>query len=301
MTSFNGGGASGPSQASDAGAMAGGRSGAYGAGPMSSAAGAGLASSGGGNSGPPGAGPGGSRASNAGGLAGSGGATPSGPVLGSAGGNTPPGRATNGAPREASGNLGADTASGGNLSGGPASAGAGRPSPAGGTPGGAGGGGAFAPSQAGGTPVPNLPFGQAGSNDSTSSSANSGAASGSKSASSKSGRSRGRNWALTEAKAHSIGVTRPLHVAVHADRLLIVPDRGDSRPPVVVPIAPELRPEDVNQFVTAVQREVKGWGLAVANGYWKPVLHMGVAPGAERQFAELQTALEGSGFDILRR
>jgi hypothetical protein len=90
-------------------------------------------------------------------------------------------------------------------------------------------------------------------------------------------------------------------VAVHADRLLIVPDQGDSRRPVVVPISPELRPEDVNQFVTAVQGEVKGWGLAVANGYWKPVLHMGVAPGAEQQFAELQTALEGSGFDILRR
>ena len=177
----------------------------------------------------------------------------------------------------------------------------GRPSPPGGTPGGAGGGGAFAPSQAGGTPVPNLPIGQASASGSTSSGANSSGASGSKTASSKSGKSRGRNWALTEAKPHSIGVTRPLYVAVHADRLLIVPDRGDSRPPVVVPISPELRPDDINHFVTAVQSEVKGWGLAVANGYWKPVLHVGVAPGAEPQFAELQTALEGSGYDILRK
>ena len=187
------------------------------------------------------------------------------------------------------------------MSGGSASTAMGRPSPPGGTPGGAGGGGAFAPSQAGGTPVPNLPLGQASSNASASSSAKPGGTGASKTGSSKSGKSRGRNWALTEAKPHAIGVTRPLHVAVQADRLLIIPDRGDSRPPVIVPISPELRPDDVNHFETAVQSEVKGWGLAVANGYWKPVLYVGVAPGAEPQFAELQTALEGSGFDILRK
>jgi hypothetical protein len=88
---------------------------------------------------------------------------------------------------------------------------------------------------------------------------------------------------------------------VQADRLLILPERGDSRAPVNIPISPEVRPGDVERFVTEVQREVQGWGLAVAHGYWKPVLHVGVAAGAEGQFSALQTALEGSGLEIVRK
>jgi len=149
--------------------------------------------------------------------------------------------------------------------------------------------------------VPNVSFGQASSNAGAGSSASNSAANSGTGGPSKSGKNRGRNWALTGAKPHAIGVTRPLHVAVQADRLVIVPERGDSRAPVVVPISPEVRPGDVERFVTAVQREVQGWGLAVANGYWKPVLHVGVVGGAEPQFSALQMALEGSGFEIVRK
>ena len=85
------------------------------------------------------------------------------------------------------------------------------------------------------------------------------------------------------------------------DRLVILPERGDDRPPQVVKVAPELSPDDVNHFVSAVQSEVKGWGLAVAEGYWKPVIQAEVAPEAERHFANLQTALQGSGIEIMRR
>jgi hypothetical protein len=164
-----------------------------------------------------------------------------------------------------------------------------------------GGGGALGTSQAGGQPVPNLSFGQASSNASTNHGSSSSASGPARSGSAKSGKSRGRNWALTGAKPHAIGVTRPLHIAVYADRLLILPDRGDDRPPVVVPISPEVRPGEVERFVTAVQSEVKGWGLAVADGYWKPVLNMGVAADAEPQFSALQTALDGSGLEIVRK
>jgi hypothetical protein len=149
--------------------------------------------------------------------------------------------------------------------------------------------------------VPNLSFGQASPNASTNKGASTSASGPAKGGTSKSGKTRGRNWALTGAKPHAIGVTRPLHIAVHPDRLLIIPDRGDSRPAVEVPISPEVRPSEVERFVTAVQREVQGWGLAVADGYWKPVLHMGVAAGADPQFSALQTALEGSGFEIVRK
>jgi hypothetical protein len=113
--------------------------------------------------------------------------------------------------------------------------------------------------------------------------------------------SRGKNWALPDAKQHHIGVTRPIRVTMLGDRLVILPERGDDRPPQVVKVAPELSPDDVNHFVSAVQSEVKGWGLAVAEGYWKPVIQAEVSPDAERHFANLQSALQGSGIEITRR
>jgi hypothetical protein len=81
----------------------------------------------------------------------------------------------------------------------------------------------------------------------------------------------------------------------------MTPERGDSRAAQVVPLAPELTPDDVTHFVTAVNQEVENWGLAVSDGYWKPVLQAEIAPGGERHFANLQTALSGSGIDIVRR
>ena len=112
---------------------------------------------------------------------------------------------------------------------------------------------------------------------------------------------RGNNWALPQAKTHQTGVTRPIHVTIQPDRVVMTPERGDNRAPQVVKIAPELSPDDVTNVVSAVQGEVKGWGLAVADGYWKPVLQAEVAPGGERHFLNLQTALKGSGIDIIRR
>jgi hypothetical protein len=164
----------------------------------------------------------------------------------------------------------------------------------GGQPGGSpfGGSSAMGGSQ-GGMGIPSLTFGQkppaAGSSG------------GSSSGSPKSTAKRGNNWALPQAKPHETGVTRPLRVSVQPDRVVLVPERGDDRAPQVVKIAPNLSLEDVNHVVSAVQNEVKGWGLAVANGYWKPVLQAEVAPGAEQHFADLQMALKGSGIDVIRR
>jgi hypothetical protein len=151
-----------------------------------------------------------------------------------------------------------------------------------------------------GTPSPsiNLDFGGP-----KKSSANGGTTSGfsSKTSSRTTGSGSGTNWALQGVKPHQIGVTRPIRVSVLPDRLVLVPDRGDDRPPQIVKVAPELTSDDIDHFVAAVQSEVKGWGLAVADGYWKPVLHAEVAPGAERHFLNLQTALRGSGIDVMRR
>jgi hypothetical protein len=109
------------------------------------------------------------------------------------------------------------------------------------------------------------------------------------------------NWALPAAKPHAIGVTRPIPLAIQADRLTLLPPRGQQRPAHEIAVHPELTEDDVQRLVAAVQREVEGWGLAVADGYWKPLLVADVAPDAEGQFARLQTALQGSGLELVRK
>jgi hypothetical protein len=158
-----------------------------------------------------------------------------------------------------------------------------------------GGGSPMSMGQSGGVGMPSLNFGNSKNSPSSSSPGQSSRGG------SRSSASRGKNWALPDAKPHQIGVTRPIRVGVLADRIILLPEQGDNRTPQVVKVAPELSPDDVNHFVSAVQNEVKGWGLAVADGYWKPVLQADVAPDAERHFLNLQSALSGSGIDIIRR
>ena len=54
-------------------------------------------------------------------------------------------------------------------------------------------------------------------------------------------------------------------------------------------------------LVSQIWNEVDGWGIAVSNGYWKPILNVEVAPGQDQAFADLQTLLEGSGLEVRRR
>ena len=116
-----------------------------------------------------------------------------------------------------------------------------------------------------------------------------------------SGKGRGSNWGLPGAVGRVTAITRPIHVAVLADRVILVPERGETRPAQQLLISPELTQPEADAFVEGVQREMRGWGLAVEGGYWKPVLEVEVAPDAEHHFRDLQTALQGSGFEVQRK
>jgi multidrug efflux pump subunit AcrA (membrane-fusion protein) len=116
-----------------------------------------------------------------------------------------------------------------------------------------------------------------------------------------SGRGRGSNWGLSGATNRSTGITRPLQVVVLLDRLVLVPERGDSRPAQQLRISPQMSQAELDRFVETVQLEMKSWGLAVEGGYWKPILQIEVAPDAERHYADLVRGLEGSGFEIERK
>jgi len=150
-------------------------------------------------------------------------------------------------------------------------------------------------SSGGGMGMPSFNFGNTKSSQTAASGSNG------QSGGSRSGGKRGHNWGLPQAKPNHVGVTRPIRVSIEPNRVVLYPERGDSRAPKVAPIAPELSPDDVTHCVDAVQSEVKGWGLAVSEGYWKPVLQAEIAPGAERQYMNLETALHGSGIEVTRR
>jgi hypothetical protein len=81
---------------------------------------------------------------------------------------------------------------------------------------------------------------------------------------------------------------------------MLLPERGESRPPKVVPATGEMV-DVIDELVSAVWEYMEQWGLAVANGYWKPVLHVEVAKGAEYRYRELEVLLEGSGFEVKRK
>jgi hypothetical protein len=100
--------------------------------------------------------------------------------------------------------------------------------------------------------------------------------------------------------AQSTGITRPIAVEVYPDRLVLLPERGEAGSPVVVPLPGSTRAA-LDPFVAAVWTHMERWGMAVAGGYWKPVLKVQVAPGAETRFADLDALLRDSGMVVERR
>ncbi len=109
---------------------------------------------------------------------------------------------------------------------------------------------------------------------------------------------RGRDWGLPDAAAGSVPITRPIRIDLHADRVLLVPERGLRGEKQI-----EMRADTadaIDELVSAVWAHMESWGIAGRGMYWRPVLKVHVAPDAERRFADLKILLEESGMEIRR-
>jgi hypothetical protein len=111
---------------------------------------------------------------------------------------------------------------------------------------------------------------------------------------------RGKDWGLPKATAHATGITRPIRVSCLPDQLVLLPEQGDHRPPRIISVSDNLV-DSIDDFVSATWEHMEQWGIAVAGGYWKPILHVEVGPGAEARFRELQVLLSGSGIEVARK
>jgi len=112
-------------------------------------------------------------------------------------------------------------------------------------------------------------------------------------------KTRGRNWGLPDAAGGSVPITRPIRVECHDDRLVIVPERGLTGSKAI-PLGPRTE-ESVDELISSVWEHMDSWGIAGRGMYWRPVLNVYVAPGAEQRCAELETLLDDSGLMIQKR
>ena len=112
--------------------------------------------------------------------------------------------------------------------------------------------------------------------------------------------SRGKNWALPGSTPRSTPLLRPIRIECRPDRLILVPEPGLSGRQEVT--LDTYTSDSINEFVAAVWHYMdNSWGIAGHRMYWKPILKVEVATGAEGRFRDLQALLEGSGLKVERR
>ncbi len=107
----------------------------------------------------------------------------------------------------------------------------------------------------------------------------------------------GGNWAWSNRNQSRTPVVRSIHVHCFADRWIVLPDDGNTS--MAETILYDRSPEE-RAFLLAdiVKKRVDSWGLAIAGGYWKPVLSVDVAPNAQWRFDQLKQLMHGSGIEI---
>ena len=110
---------------------------------------------------------------------------------------------------------------------------------------------------------------------------------------------RGANWGLSPAARSSNPITRPIHIVCEGDKLLIRPDRPDAAP-VSIPLQKRTA-DSVDPLVAAVQARIADWGIAGRGLYWRPQLIVEVGNSGEARYADIESLLADSGFDVKRR
>ena len=112
-------------------------------------------------------------------------------------------------------------------------------------------------------------------------------------------KTRGQNWGLRDAGRKSTPLTRTIRVDCYADRLVLAPGPGMGAPKQI-PLGPRTA-GSIDKFIAALWEQMDSWGIAGEGMYWRPVLKVYVAPGAQRRLEDMNLLLKDSGFTIERK
>lgn len=105
---------------------------------------------------------------------------------------------------------------------------------------------------------------------------------------------RGSNWALPAKTLGATGYVRPIRLVCGTDYLeLKAGGVLEGRISTAKGTAGAIDP-----LVEQIWGQIKSWGVAGKNGYWRPQLRVTVLPGGERRFSELNGLLYKSGLLI---
>ena len=104
-------------------------------------------------------------------------------------------------------------------------------------------------------------------------------------------------WGLPRRDAVVTGITRPIYVSCYANKLVIVPRRGERGRTLTLNLSGPLSGQ-VDEFVGQLWKHMESWGIAVAGGHWRPVVKIEVFPGGATRFVELGRLLKRSGFVV---
>jgi hypothetical protein len=110
---------------------------------------------------------------------------------------------------------------------------------------------------------------------------------------------RGDDWALRKAAEASFPITRPIHLNCYPDRLVLVSEAGGGEA-TSIPISAGTQ-QAIDPLITAIWEQMDSWGMAGKSMYWRPLLSVYVAPGAEQRFDDLQRLLQGSGLTVQKK
>lgn len=106
---------------------------------------------------------------------------------------------------------------------------------------------------------------------------------------------RGRDWAWSRGPVTQTPVVRTIRLQVLPEGWIV---QGETRSKdVAIPYngSPQSRAE---QLAATIADRVESWGLALAGGYWKPILEVEVDPAVSWRFDQLRQLLEGSGLEV---
>jgi hypothetical protein len=104
----------------------------------------------------------------------------------------------------------------------------------------------------------------------------------------------------SDEKPHApTGISRPISVECHADRLVLAGEEVNGSDSQVIRFDRGMT-VSMNELTTDVRKRVESWGLAGRGMQWQPILSVHVAPDADARYAEIDTWLKGSGLQVQR-